>query len=399
MLYNGLYNELKSAFQKLNSATEIESLDVKICRKTFNSSPVFFEEPFSITTGTNSQTTNKLYHDSYSKTKDDEIRDNLRFDYFMFESPGKSKKPGLIFLFHGLNEKKWEKYLPWAYQLTKLTGKTVILFPIAFHMNRAPSAWSDSRLMQKLATERAGKSTNSHSSFANAAISERLDSSPHRFFLSGWQTYNDFYKLIKSIRAGEITGIPSDTGIDLFGYSIGAFFSLLLMMDNPGNLLGLSKLFIFCGGSTYDKTDPVSKYIVDKSASTSVSMHFDKLLADRRLVEVFLDHYFRKFAIRKSFFPGLMNYEKFKGLREVRMRQIQERIYTVVLKNDFVIVPSQVKVSLCGESSINSLRVEEMDFDFPYSHITPFPVSEKYKQKVDYAFLQTMEKAGDYLIN
>ena len=59
-------------------------------------------------------------------------------------------------------------------------------------MNRAPNVWSDSRLMNKIAIQRANKLPNAKTSFINAAISERLEASPQRFFLSGLQTYKDF---------------------------------------------------------------------------------------------------------------------------------------------------------------------------------------------------------------
>ena len=55
---------------------------------------------------------------------------------------------------HGLNERNWSKYLTWAEYLSSKTGKIVILFPIAFHINRSPVGWSNPRYLQSIFTKR-----------------------------------------------------------------------------------------------------------------------------------------------------------------------------------------------------------------------------------------------------
>jgi len=330
-------------------------------------------------------------------TDDYNIKSNTSFKYYIFENAEVPVLPGIIFLFHGLNEKKWDKYLPWAYELTKQTGKRIILFPIAFHMDRAPHEWSDSRLMNRVAAARAIKTSNSHSSFANAALSERLELRPQRFFLSGLQTYIDFCTLIERMRSGKIEDIPSDSSIDLFGYSIGAFFSLLLMLDNPNNILEDSRLFIFCGGATYDRTFPVSKFIVDKNASDSVSYFFDELFKNKPDAEKKIAYYFKNYSPVNSHFAGIMNYKLFKDLRENRLAKIYERINAIALVGDKVIPPDDVKDTLKGEFGNIKTKVETMDFDYPYNHITPFPVMERYKTNVDVAFKTVFEQASSFL--
>ena len=52
------------------------------------------------------------------KTKEEEINENIRFDYYVV-SPDADNFSGnrwnsAIFLFHGLNERSWDKYKPWA---------------------------------------------------------------------------------------------------------------------------------------------------------------------------------------------------------------------------------------------------------------------------------------------
>ncbi len=89
-------------------------------------------------------------------------------------------------------KKKWDKYLPWAYELAQKTRKAVILFPIAFHMNRAELIWSDRHLMTQVVNFRKKRyPENTSYSYVNAAISSRLGAHPQRVFWSGLQTYSD----------------------------------------------------------------------------------------------------------------------------------------------------------------------------------------------------------------
>ena len=50
-------------------------------------------------------------------------------------------------MLHGLNERKWDKYLAWAHYLAEETGKPVIIFPTSFHINRSLPEWLNPRLM------------------------------------------------------------------------------------------------------------------------------------------------------------------------------------------------------------------------------------------------------------
>lgn len=70
---------------------------------------------------------------------DCDIESNSRYRCLMME-PATETPRGVILLLHGLNEKRWDKYLPWALRLVRGTGKAVMLFPISFHMNRTPAS-------------------------------------------------------------------------------------------------------------------------------------------------------------------------------------------------------------------------------------------------------------------
>jgi hypothetical protein len=76
-------------------------------------------------------------------------KENQNFRYAVL-TPAKNRMfSEAIIMLHGLNERNWSKYLPWAYQLVLQTQKPVILFPIAYHINRSPLTWICPRLMNQ----------------------------------------------------------------------------------------------------------------------------------------------------------------------------------------------------------------------------------------------------------
>jgi hypothetical protein len=213
----------------------------------------------------------ELEREFFSNAEDNSFDENNNFKYIVVKDNSGKRAKDVIFLFHGLNERRWEKYLPWATMLHKLTGKAVILFPIAFHMNRAPNSWSNPRLMKRMSELRINKYKGiKNSTFANAALSSRLHTKPSRFFTSGFQTFSDVMKLVTEIRAGDNKFIYDDSSIDFFGYSIGALLAEVLLMANPNNAFDKSRLFIFCGGPTFDIMFPVAKAILDSEAYDSM---------------------------------------------------------------------------------------------------------------------------------
>ena len=199
--------------------------------------------------------------DNLLNQNDVNVKENIDFRYSIFlpkYSPKEKKKQKLpedaILLLHGLNEKDWSKYLPWAAALVKQTGKAVILFPIAFHMNRAPKGWVEAKLMSKVGKTR--KKTYpflTNSSFANTAISARLHIMPERFLWSGLQSFFDIVQLVRSFKEGTHPILSRKCKLDIFSYSIGTFLAEILMMTNPYNYLSKTRLFSFCGGPTLNR--------------------------------------------------------------------------------------------------------------------------------------------------
>ncbi len=181
--------------------------------------------------------------------------------------------------------------------MLEITGKTIILFPIAFHMNRASAARSDFWLMNGLRKVREGLFLAiSGSSFANIAISSRFYILPQRFFWSGVQTFNDIIQLIKQVKSGSHPLIESNAGFDSFTYSVGAFLTEVLMMSNPLDPLSQSKLFMFCGGAPFNRMSPVRKTILDSKANIALYTFFRENLgtfmkSDEKLTYYFSESY------------------------------------------------------------------------------------------------------------
>ncbi|MFZ4777887.1 MAG: DUF6051 family protein, partial [Terrimicrobiaceae bacterium] len=196
------------------------------------------------------------------------ITENITFQYHVFQPDHVKKSDGMILLFHGFNEKHWYKYLPWAAKILEATGKTVVLFPIAFHMSRAPAAWSDARLMHLVSKRRKEQFPDLlHSSLLNAAIITRLHKNPERFIWSGLQTFHDVKDFVGSCKRGEHPLFEKDVSVDIMAYSIGGFLSEVLLLSNPDNLFSETKLFMFCGGPVFNRISPVSKFILDSEAN------------------------------------------------------------------------------------------------------------------------------------
>jgi hypothetical protein len=169
-------------------------------------------------------------------------------------------------LLHGLNERGWDKYWDWAHAIADKARCAVILFPIAFHMDRSPATWADFGIMRGISKDRIARYPGlKQSSMANAAISERLDRDPGRFFLSGLMSARDLMDLVTVLRSGKAAGIASNATLGYFGYSIGAYLLQCLTLADP-RFANAGKRFLFCGGPYLSAMTPVSKYILDSRA-------------------------------------------------------------------------------------------------------------------------------------
>ncbi len=316
------------------------------------------------------------------------LTENLRFGYPVFVPRGKFKSDKAILLLHGLNERNWNKYLSWAEYLCEHTGKPVVLFPIAFHINRSPRSWSDPRSMLSLLNLRRKKYSNDRSvSLANVALSERLSNNPLLFYTSGKQTFHDLEKLCTDIRKGMHPLFAPDAHIDLFAYSIGAFLAQVLLLANPGKLFSDSRLFLFCGGSIFSAMQGVSRSIMDRKA-------FEKLN----------NFYLNDFELNSSVirdtgfgaFRSMISPERKQAEREQFFNSPASNIQGISLVNDRVIPYSGVVQALGNECARRNISL--LDFTFTYSHENPFPLTNSSDhQSVNEAFNLVFSQAASFL--
>ncbi len=335
----------------------------------------------------------ELEREFFSNTEDNSFDENNNFKYIVVKDNSGKRAKDVIFLFHGLNERRWEKYLPWATMLHKLTGKAVILFPIAFHMNRAPNSWSNPRLMKRMSELRINKYKGiKNSTFANAALSSRLHTKPSRFFTSGFQTFSDVMKLVTEIRAGDNKFIYDDSSIDFFGYSIGALLAEVLLMANPNNAFDKSRLFIFCGGPTFDIMFPVAKAILDSEAYDSMGKFF-------KLFDDYLNHgKIERSALPEiKYFKSLLSQYGLRNIREERLIELKDNIFAVSLIKDKVVPPESVINTLNGTDKKIPIRTMITDFPYKYSHETPFPADKNQREIVNVNFENIFDLASSYL--
>jgi hypothetical protein len=325
---------------------------------------------------------------------------NSSFRYPLFKPVGINKAKGCIILLHGLNERSWDKYLPWAVRLAEWTAQAVIIMPIAFHMNRAPVDWGIPRQMKTISEHRQKYFPSiAESSFANAAISTRLHHFPHRFFWSGIQTYQDILQLVQGIRGGHDPDIAEDAPINLFGYSIGGFLSEILCMANEDDLFSASKLVIFCGGPTFDRMYPASKYILDSEALVALYSFFIGHLENKCRDNPRLAHYFSYGHPSGIYFKTMLAHGKLKDVREKRFRELADQIIAIALQRDDVVRPWEVIHTLQGDDRKTPIRVHSLDFPYPYSHINPFPIRRNIEAEVDAHFDQIFELAAAHFLS
>lgn len=322
-----------------------------------------------------------------SLVANDSIAENTEFSYPVFYMEDSPVHSDVILLLHGLNERSWNKYFTWAEYLCQHTGKAVVLFPIAYHINRSPSSWSDPRMLSGLLAHRKQLTGLDRSlSFANLALSERLSERPIRFFTSGRQSYQDIIQLVTQITDGRHPLFAGKPKVDVFAYSIGAFLAQLLFMTEP--LFSRSRLFLLCGGSIFSAMYGCSRSIMDLTSYKRLYSYFmndfsveeaGKMVGDRlanAFYSMIAPHY-------------LTDY------RTQVFQNMKTRFQGVAFAHDKVIPYQGVEEALGKELAQSRFTV--LDPDYPYSHENPFPVSGVDSREVDAAFLKIFNIASRFL--
>lgn len=306
---------------------------------------------------------------------------------------GEGGSRGAIILLHGLNERGWNKYIQWGAALAEGTGRPVVLFPHAWHMNRSPQTWVDRHIMTPLVAARTSLLPDTRlTTFVNVALSTRMTVSPQRFMLSGYQTVRDLSAFIGMVRSGEITGITGGGPVDIFAYSIGALAAQVMMLAEPSPLPADSRVMLFCGGSTFNMMNGTSKLIMDSRA-------FEMLLS------FYLGWPSGSGSGKRDSFSSLMD-DTPEGRAFYAMTSLQRltaihgapfsrwdgRLRAVSLEGDRVIPPGAIREALRGADA------EVWDAGYPCTHESPFPVfAGDQAGAVDRTFGRLFENAVRFL--
>jgi len=385
MDYTQKYQELKTLFQPGADKTEFPGSDISCYRAVFDSKNI------SVLAGERDQ--NIHTHSVFNTMPDDSISENHTFSYPVFKTADTCKHRQAILLLHGLNERNWTKYLVWAYYLAFKTKRPVILFPIAFHMNRSPEAWSNPRMMSPVLLDRRKRlGEDPMSTFANVALSERLCEDPLRFYTSGQQSAADIVQLAGQLNRGEHPLFEKGTTIDIFAYSIGAFLSQILFLENPAGLFTNARLFLFCGGAFFEEMNGVSRLIMDQQAFGRLRHYYIKELGTEMDHSELLSASINQTEGGRSFL-SMLGAGNLKSFRESVFEKLQKQVQAVALLKDRVIPAGGIVKALN-----RFIPVDVLDFPYEYSHENPFPVMNSEKSSiVDRGFESVFSKAAAFL--
>ena len=390
MDYKSLHRELSNTYRKNNTwpvQITLDDFSAYLHMMPFSSS-----EPEQLNDYLeNSAFYKEIVRNSYDRN----INENYNFTLPIVVPGNKKIHDKAIIMLHGLNERRWDKYLSWAFMLSKKTERPVFLFPISYHMNRSPEKWSDPRIMSALVKKRQQQYRDPENlSFANIALSNRLTDNPLRFLVSGCQSATDIIAFKTGVQEGKNPFLKKDSTVDIFAYSIGAFLAEILMLADPDGIFTDSRLFMFCGGSVFSGMYGSSRLIMDSLAYDTIYKYymsdFDKEISTHKTSSPVLHRLLESFR-------SLIDFNRFKAYRNSGLAMMRDRIMATGLKKDTVIPFKNIKQTLGNKPGI---AVSEYDFPYKYKHEDPFPLFRDniLCREVNRSFRMTMNKAASFLM-
>jgi hypothetical protein len=392
MSYVGTYRRLAEAFQE-GRGTGCMDTGLVLHQRRFRSAPG--DEEFRVDPLPASPVPEDAREPESMKgllDRDDGVEENRDFPYRVLAPSGGGRSTRGVLVLHGLNERRWEKYLPWAKALVEGLGVPVILFPTAFHMERSPALWADPRSMRQLSRERLRRIPELEaSSFANAALSTRLHARPERFVWSGLRTLRDLSRFAESIHRGDEPLLAAGARLDVFAYSVGAFLAQVLLMADDGGWFADSRLVNFCGGCLLSHTAPLSREILDSAAAQALRRFFEELDTQKQLRPE-LGRLLSEDATGRAF-ELLVRDDRYGAEREAALQRIGPRVRALPLRKDRVMPAAGVAETLAGSGA----RVEILDMPYSYDHANPFPLQGVDAAEVERGFAAVFGRAVEWL--
>lgn len=406
MIYLESFNQLKAVQKLENKRLQFSELDIHSLNFESKSQHLlpgydsyYCHEHEVCINETNTFLNNLGEINSKIHIKDGEIDENQRFSYRIFMPRLLKKASKCIFLFHGFNEKNWDKYFPWAQYLATKIQCAVILFPIAFHMNRTLSIWSDKRRMFALSQQRKTMFPNVvDSSLSNVAISLRLHAMPQRFIWSGLQTYYDVIQFIEECKANKHPLVSADAQFHMVAYSIGCLLAEILKLTNYRDYFKGSKLCMFCGGAVFNRLSPVSKYILDSEANIALYSYMIEHIKKHMEKDGHLKHYIDGEHLEGRIFYSMLDYKEKRSYREKLFNNVSNDLLAITLKQDTIIPAYEIINTLQGAARDIPIPVDVYDFPFKYDHVIPFPSTEKNKELIDEHFQKVFSRIAEFIV-
>jgi pimeloyl-ACP methyl ester carboxylesterase len=296
------------------------------------------------------------------------IEENLSFRYPLVRETQSAhtmvRHDRAIILLHGLNERSFSKYLPWAYQLWALTRSPVLLFPLTFHINRVLPAWA--KTQSEIYDRRSQQPGNEGAFRFNAVMSDRLSARPERFFWGAIQSYLDLVDLARAIRSDRHPHFTPDARIDLFGFSAGGYLSLLLMLENPESLFSDSRGIVFASAVPTRDLNLFSPFILDLAAEVAMMRTYVKnidSLANARMRHWFAEHG------EGRWMRALSGLRTDRARLEPGLKQISDRLLGITNLNDDVMPTGAMLNLLQGLNRDTGVKVAELEMGV---HESPF---------------------------
>lgn len=389
MEYTNMFDQFKQLFSLDKEVINLEGQDsvFRLIPFTTNTTPIPLNR-----TGISNENNGIPY-----AAEDRNISENMQFIFPVYIPDSTAKYRKAIVLLHGLNERSWHKYLPWAYYLGQKTNRPVILFPLAFHMNRGAKDWSMPREMISLLTNRKTLQGVKMATIANIALSQRLSDDPLRFFTSGKQSADDLTQLLTNISEGHIPFLESGSQVDFFAYSIGAFLAQIFFLANPNNLVSNSKLFLFCGGAFFNEMQGTSRLIMDSYAFASLRRYYLHDFPIELETRSPFSSFVRGGSLGEAFLSMLAG-ESNKFYREYKLQQLSKQIRVLTLKQDAVIPSAAIQSTFASVKNRSKGMITELNFPFEHSHENPFPIfPNSNSTDVDIAFERVFTSASEFL--
>lgn len=413
MGYYNDYNFFKDTYSTSTAEIEIPAHNIKIRNFPFNSPPTLFIDDLEQQIKQTNIIRKKIedlfpvnHHKEIHSLKifsrpDLEIKENHNFVYPVYDNLNKKgRSDSVVIILHGLNERSWDKYHSWAKYILMRTKIPVLLFPIAMHINRSLPLWKMSREMNAISKERKNLFPGlAESSFVNAAISTRLTFNPIVFFWSGVRTYFDIINLLSYLKAGRHPLFEKNTKCYFLGYSIGAFITQILYLVNPFGWFEEIKSVLFCGGCTFDKMTPSSRYIYDTKTSEIMYDFYINNFETQISKDKYLSKFFEKHQTEVNAFLLMLHFEKNADERFRIWNRFKNFILTISLQKDEVIPSYWTQLTMADKSKIPDAKFLLLDFPFDYSHVTPFPLLGEIQPMVDEAFSQVFDKIVEFYLN